>query len=871
MQEEQTGSGRLKIFFSYAPGTGKTQAMLAAARKEKERGADVVIGCLKEIPEMCGLSADPSAAGAKPEYCGLEWLPPRQIRYQGKDCQEFDPDRALERKPQILLLDDMAHINREGSRHARRYQDIGELLRAGICVYTTLNVQNLESLEDLVVSATRNPVKERIPDTLFDQADQVEFVDMEPEELLERMEKDGQGRDPGETPAFTLEKFAALREIALRRAADRIGKRTGEKKRIREHLLICLYGAPSNARVIRTAARMAEAFHGQLTALFVDNTQARGKEVMENLRLARKLGARIATVYGEDTALQIAEYAQISGVTKIVLGRSTRRGPSRQMVERLSQLAPDIDIYIIPDQNRGKEKKKTFSPRREKITGRDLLLALGIMAACTAVSFLFHVLSLKEANMELIYILGVLSVAVITGGKLYSLAVSLLAALMFNFFFTEPYFALSSVSGYVVTFLIMLASAIVCSTLTGRLKRQAVLSAQKAYRTGVLLETSRKLQGAGNEKEILEVAAAQMGKLLERTVVIYPADGKGMLGQMEIFPGKDRRNWTREEFLAEKEVAEWVFRNNRHAGALTQTFSDAVCLYLAVRSGEQALAVVGVFLKNSEPPADFEKELMVAILDECGLALEREKIRRDNQELEETARQEALRANLLRGISHDLRTPLTGISGNAGILMKNSGKLEEEKKQALYLAIYDDAMWLMRLVENLLSITRIENGSMRLNLQPAVLEEVIYEALEHLDRKASEHKISVHFPEEILVADMDAALIVQVVVNIVNNAVKYTPAGSEIRIEAQREGALLAVRISDDGPGIAAEDRERVFDMFYTAKDRQADGRRGLGLGLALCRSIVTAHGGTITAEECNPHGTCFLFTLHASEVAADE
>lgn len=871
MQEEQTGSGRLKIFFSYAPGTGKTQAMLAAARKEKERGADVVTGCLKEIPEMCGLSADPSAAGAKPEYCGLEWLPPRQIRYQGKDCQEFDPDRALERKPQILLLDDMAHINREGSRHARRYQDIGELLRAGICVYTTLNVQNLESLEDLVVSATRNPVKERIPDTLFDQADQVEFVDMEPEELLERMEKDGQGRDPGETPAFTLEKLAALREIALRRAADRIGKRTGEKKRIREHLLICLSGAPSNARVIRTAARMAEAFHGQLTALFVDNTQARGKEVMENLRLARKLGARIATVYGEDTALQIAEYAQISGVTKIVLGRSTRRGPSRQMVERLSQLAPDIDIYIIPDQNRGKEKKKTFSPRREKITGRDLLLALGIMAACTAVNFLFHVLSLKEANMELIYILGVLSVAVITGGKLYSLAVSLLAALMFNFFFTEPYFALSSVSGYVVTFLIMLASAIVCSTLTGRLKRQAVLSAQKAYRTGVLLETSRKLQGAGNEKEILEVAAAQMGKLLERTVVIYPADGKGMLGQMEIFPGKDRRNWTREEFLAEKEVAEWVFRNNRHAGALTQTFSDAICLYLAVRSGEQALAVVGVFLKNSEPPADFEKELMVAILDECGLALEREKIRRDNQELEETARQEALRANLLRGISHDLRTPLTGISGNAGILMKNSGKLEEEKKQALYLAIYDDAMWLMRLVENLLSITRIENGSMRLNLQPAVLEEVIYEALEHLDRKASEHKISVHFPEEILVADMDAALIVQVVVNIVNNAVKYTPAGSEIRIEAQREGALLAVRISDDGPGIAAEDRERVFDMFYTAKDRQADGRRGLGLGLALCRSIVTAHGGTITAEECNPHGTCFLFTLHASEVAADE
>ncbi len=859
MQEDQTEIGQLKIFFSYAPGTGKTQAMLAAARREQERGCDVVVGYLEEEEQR---------AAAVTEF-GMECLPVRRIRYQGNTDQEFDLDGALARRPQLLLVDQMAHANREGSRHLRRCQDIEELLRAGIHVYTTVDVQNLESLEDLVFSVTKRPVKEKVPDSVFDGADQVEFVDMEPEELLRKKAEEA---EPAGQTAFTKDELTSLREIAFRRAAERIGKHRGEKQKgIQEHLLICLSGAPSNAAVIRTAVRMAEAFHGKLTALFVDNRQARGEAVRENLRLARELGARIATVYGDDTALQIAEYAQISGVTKIVLGRSAKRWRSRQMVDRLSELAPDVDIYIIPDQHRAKERTRVLRPERERITLRDLAISLGIMAVCTVVSFFFSGMGFKESNLVLIYILGVLSVAVITGGKVYSLAVSLLVVLLFNFFFTEPYFSLFSAPGYLVTFVIMLAAAVVSSTLTGRVKKQAALSARKAYRTGTLLETSRKLQGAGNEKEILAVAAEQMGKLLERTIVIYPAGTGGGLGQMEIFPGKDRKSQIREELAGEQNVAEWVFRNNKHAGAMTQTFSEASCLYMAVRSRKQALAVVGIRMKDSDPPADFEKDLMVAILDECGLALEREKIRRANQELEETARQEALRANLLRAISHDLRTPLTSISGNAGILMEESRRLEEEKKQGLYLAIYDDAMWLMQLVENLLSITRIENGNMRLELRPAVLEEVLYEAMDHLDRRASEHTITTELPDEILVADMDSRLIGQVVINIVNNAVKYTPAGSHICVGAQREGRQITVRISDDGPGIEKEEKKRIFDMFYTAENRNADGRRGMGLGLALCRSIVNAHGGTISVEDCSPHGTCFLFTLHASEVAAYE
>lgn len=873
-KKEQSQSGRLTIFFSYAPGTGKTQAMLAAAKEEKARGTDVVIGYL-ERPEKEALQVDEAR---------FELLPLRQIRYQGREYQEFDLDAALRRKPQLLLVDEMAHLNREGSRHLRRYQDIEELLRAGIHVYTTVNVQNLESLNDLVFSAVQNTVAERIPDSMFDRADQVLFVDMEPGQLMRKIREDS---SKAQEPAiFTLEKLNALREIAFRRAADCVGKRPRERqKKVREHLLICLSGAPTNASVIRTAARMAEAFHGELTALFVENEKGKDEVLRENLRIARELGARIATVYGEDTALQIAEYAQVSGVTKIVMGRSARHGHSRQMVDRLSALAPDIDIYIIPDRNRGKERKKWLRIRKTKITVKETAAALGILAFCTVVCFFLFLLGFRESNLILVYMLGVLGTAMATGDRLYSLSSSVLAVLIFNFFFTEPRFTLMSAPAYAVTFVLMLAVAVMSSMLTARVRNQELLSARKAYRTGTLLETSRKLQSARNEREILSVAAIQLGKLLERTVVIYPAGENGALGQMELWPSehqKDREKralWGGTEqtdsektvIASERKIAEWVFQNNRHAGATTDTFSQAHGLYLAVRGKNQALAVAGVLLADTDQPEDFEKNLMVAILDECGFALEREQMRRAKQELEEKARQEELRANLLRAISHDLRTPLTGISGNAGILMENSLRLEEEKKQSLYLSIYDDAMWLMRLVENLLSITRIENGNMELQLRPGLVEEVIYEALEHLDRKAAEHTIRVALPEEILIADMDPSLITQVVVNIVNNAVKYTPAGSRIILTAERKEERIAVSVRDNGAGIPKKEQKRIFDMFYTSEMKSVDGRRGLGLGLALCRSIVHAHGGTIQVSDAEPHGTCFTFTLHASEVAGYE
>jgi two-component system sensor histidine kinase KdpD len=879
-QEESEQKGKLKIFFGYAAGVGKTYAMLEAAHRAKKTGVDVAAGYIEPHtrPETMAL------------LDGLEVLPAKVIPYKGIELREFDLDAALARRPQLLLVDELAHTNAEGCRHTKRYQDVQELLRAGISVYTTVNVQHLESLNDVVASITGVTVTERIPDFVFDSADQVEVVDLEPADLLERLRAGKVYRRSQAAQAmghfFTEKNLAALREIALRRTADRLERSTssldGTKPRAGEHVLICLSGAPSNAKVIRTAARMAEAFHGAFTALFVETpefaaqSEAERSRLRANLRLAEELGARITTVYGDDPAIQIAEYARVSGISKIVLGRSPQhRGllPSAQnLIDRLNALAPDLDIYIIPDQAaRVLRQKRPARSVQERFSWADSLRMLGILALCTAVGCLFRILNFTNANIIMVYILGVLGVSMVTTGRIYSLLSSVLSVLIFNFFFTFPYFTLMSDPSYIATFGVMFIVALLGSSLTTRIKIQAIQSANKAYRTQVLLETSQKLQKAEGDQAILTVAATQLGKLLERDLLIYPADEDGILQDALCFPADTKTDMSLCLSQTERAVAEWVRKNNKHAGATTGTLPSARCLYMAVRGSRQVQAVVGIVIDPDRKPDAFEKNLMVAILDECGLALEKERVVTAKRKAEEAARQEALRANLLRAISHDLRTPLTSISGNAGILMENGAVLDDEKRQTLYTSIYDDAMWLINLVENLLSITRMENGAMALNMQPELIDEVFTEAMAHLDRNAIRHHISVTLKDDLLMADMDARLIVQVVINIVNNAIKYTPEGSHILLSAERQGTFVRVMIADDGPGIPDEAKKRLFEMFYTADNVRGDGRRGLGLGLSLCKSIVTAHGGSITVSDHKPQGTVFSFTLRASEVTPYE
>ena len=417
----------------------------------------------------------------------------------------------------------------------------------------------------------------------------------------------------------------------------------------------------------------------------------------------------------------------------------------------------------------------------------------------------------------------------------------------------------------------MFLVALLSSSLTKRVKTQAKMNADKAYRTAILLESSHKLQNAEGAEAILSIAAQQLGHLLERDLVIYPADGHGSLLPAMRFPFTEERDLSALLTPAEEAVAEWVLKNNKHAGATTSTLPSAKCLYLSIRGTGGALAVVGISVEGGCRIQAFEKNLMVALLDECGLALEKERTLLEKQEAQAQADQEALRANLLRAISHDLRTPLTSISGNASILMESADQLTAEKRRGLFTAIYDDAMWLINLVENLLSITRLEDGRVHMNMEPELLEDIFTEALSHLDRNAARHHIEVHLADDMLMADMDARLMVQVVINIVNNAIKYTPEGSRITLSARKAHQTVVVEIADDGPGIPDAAKEKLFDMFYTNGKERGDGRRGLGLGLSLCRSIVTAHGGSIEAVDNHPQGTVFRFTLKASEAAQYE
>ncbi|MNB72799.1 Sensor protein KdpD [compost metagenome] len=873
------GRGKLSIFIGYAPGVGKTSAMLSAAQEEHKDGIDVVAGFVDahSRPDTTALLE------------GLEQLTPRVLTGQGGPIHEFDLDRALNRRPEILLLDDLAHSNAAGCRHKKRYLDVEELLRAGIDVYTTLNVQQIESLADIVASITGFPVQERIPDSVFDSADQVKLVDIEPDDLIDRLNKgkiypDLEAQQAAEV-LFTREKLTALREIALRSTAsqlNRIAIQISEQASrneydTKDHILVCLSSAESNKKVIRTAARMAEAFHGRFTALFVETPEtmalsAKNKEELRsNLRLAEQLGAQIATVYGEDIPAQIAEYVKTSQVSKIVLGRSPnkKRGFAKaSVVDKLTALVPGVETYIIPYPQPAGSGKLSRHSKPLRLSPADLGKTAVIIAGCTLIGLGFQYLDMKEANIVTVYILGVLLNAMITKGRLYSVVSSFLSVLVFNYFFTKPYYSLSVYdSGYPVTFLVMLAASFLTSTLTMRVRDQARQSAQKAYRTEVLLETSRNLQQAQDFQAIVSETARQMVKLLDRTVIFYTASDAGLSEPM-IYPKNDLSSLP-DSYIDENEraVADWVYTNNKRAGATTDTFFGARCLYHAVRGGDKVFAVAGVVMEQQEPLDVFEKSLLIAMLGECALALEKDRLNEKQQEISMQIRQEQLRANLLRGISHDLRTPLTSISGNAGILIGNSGVLSDEQKTSLYTDIYDDSMWLINLVENLLSISRIENGSIHLNLQAELVDEVISEALLHLNRNREKHIIETDVEDELLMAQMDPRLIIQVLINLVDNAITYTQVGSRIRISARREGQWVNIEVADDGPGIPDDTKNRLFEMFYTANNIRGDGRRGLGLGLSLCKSIVNAHGGTINVRDQVPRGAVFYFTLQAAEV----
>ena len=871
-EAETGGTGRLKIFFGYAAGVGKTYAMLEAAHQAQKEGVDVVVGYVEPHarPDTLALLE------------GLEVLSCREVDYRGIRLREFDLDGALARRPQLILVDELAHSNAPGCRHTKRYQDVEELLQAGINVYTTVNVQHLESLNDLVTSITGIVVNERIPDHVFDRANQVELVDIAPADLEKRLEEGKIYRQRQAKQAlenfFTAENQTALREIAMRRTADQLNRtavqeKKGKAARAGDHILICLSSAPSNAKVIRTAARMAEAFHSGFTALFVQTPETKElsgeniKRLRSNLRLAEQLGAQIATVYGADPAEQIAEYARVSGITKIVMGRvNHRQHPwigQKSLADRLIERT-DLDVYIIPDrQPLYKKPLGKLRKSRVRFSWRDAVVTLLCLAISTAVGFAFDWAGFSESNIITIYILGVLVTAVSTSGHLYGAANSLLSVLAFNFFFTEPRFTLQADGpSYPVTFLIMLSSSIIASSLASRVKEQARMAAEKSYYTELLLGSSQKLQTIRTEWDCLRLTAEQLSRMFDRPVIYALNDADKEL-DFRIEPADEH---TLLEKLSTEEigVAKWVQKNNKHAGATTNTLPDSKWLFLSVRGTRGVMGIVGVPIAGYVVPDAFEKNLMVALLGECGLSQERIRLEEERNQIALQTQRESLQANLLRAVSHDLRTPLTNINGSVGILMGKDQTLKPEVREQLYTAIDDDTNWLINMTENLLAATQLETDRTKLKTAPELLEDLFQSAVRQLDRRARDHHISVDLEDQTLMASMNAGMIQRVIINMMNNAIQYTPKDSHIILSGTRRKDWVEISVSDDGPGIPDEAKKHLFDLFYTAEQGKPDSKRGLGLGLHLCQSIVNAHGGTITVSDHAPSGTTFRFTLPA-------
>ena len=625
---ENIKKGKLKIFFGYCAGVGKTFAMLEAAHQKYVQGVDVIIGYVEPHDRRDTINMSQ----------GLEQIPVKKMVYRDRLFYEFDLDAALKRKPQLILVDELAHTNIQGSRHKKRYSDIEELLRAGIDVYTTVNVQHIESLHDVIESITRIKVNERIPDHIFDKADDVQLVDIEIDELIERL---NEGKIYHESQAkkalqnfFIKDNLIALREIALRRCADRMNLIAPKENRpfVKEHILVCIGASPTNEKVIRTAARMAQAFHGDFTALYVETSQNENlsdkalMQLQSNLTLARHLGADIVSTYGNEVAYQISQYAKTSNVSKLVLGRSYQKPAffkKSTIVDQLTSLAPNLEIYIIPDTRTTNQKQPLDMSGFAKLSMKETLITTTILLITTVLAFFFDFLQLNITNIILLYILSSCLIAMTTFYPVYNFIATIFSILAINFLFIPPRYTFSMhAPEYPIIFVVMFVVSISISMLAHRFKRENFLSSIHAHSMDILLETSQRLQSANNYDDIREETCYQLYRLLSRCIIFYPVKNNQL--QEPILYGEHITSSLEANYLnhEERAVAQWVLINNKNAGVSTSTLPAANALYLSIRKKDVVFAVVGISMHQGEDLPPYEKALLKAILNEIALTID---------------------------------------------------------------------------------------------------------------------------------------------------------------------------------------------------------------------------------------------------------
>lgn len=638
-------------------------------------------------------------------------------------------------------------------------------------------------------------------------------------------------------------------------------------------ILVCLSPSPSNTQVIYSAHQLLHQ-NDKLAAIYVLNQKQSLKEnekqqLDKNMELAKKLNADVEIIYADDIANQIIRYANLYKIKKIVVGKSIYKKRwlfRHSLSEQILEQANNVEVLVVPT------KVKKIIPKidfQKKINFHDNFISVLMLLLCTVVGYFFFAMGFHDSNIIMVYILGVLLIALLTSSRLYSVLSTIASVLLFNFCFTFPTMSLSVYdSSYLMTFFIMIIVAFITSTLTCQIKKNAYTSSNMAYISKILLETNQTLQQYSSEQDVVNCSCRILSELLRKNIIYYTVENNKLNNSLFI-SSDDKTNI--QEYLnsSEKGVAKWVAIHNKHAGATTRYFSEAKCLYYAIRKGENVHGVIGIDL-NSTRLNSLENRILLAILGEMALSLENIKIIQDKNEAIYTMKKEQLRSDLLRSISHDLRTPLTSIYGNSDILLNGEGQLSEAKRKSLYADIYDDSLWLINLVENLLSITKIEDGKMKLKIEPQMIEDIVNEALKHVNREKKKYRIKIDIKDDYLMADMDARLIIQVIINLVDNAIKYTPIGSMINIISYQKDEMIYIEVRDTGEGIPDIEKSKVFEKFYTLNNVLADSKKSIGLGLSLCKSIVEAHGGRIYVSDNKPKGSIFTFTLPATKINLD-
>jgi two-component system sensor histidine kinase KdpD len=875
-QEPRGTHGHLKIFFGATAGVGKTYAMLEAAHAKLADGVDVVAGYVVTH----GRAETEALLG------GLELLPRRDVEYRGITLEEFDLDAALARRPALLLLDELAHTNAPGSRHPKRWQDVEELLEAGVDVYTTMNVQHIESLNDVVAQITGVIVRETVPDQILEQADEVELIDLTPDDLLQRLEAGKvyvpRQADRAARNFFRKGNLIALRELALRRTAERVDYQMRLYKRdhaiaqtwpAAERLLVCINHDPLSGRLVRAARRMATALHAEWLVIHVETSQslrlseAERDYVVQALRLAEQLGAETITLSGENVSEELLSYARARNVSKIVVGKPLRPRWREILfgstVDELVRRSGEIDVYVISGgpEDGGPLPTPALEPTSSvSAYGWGLL----VVVCCTALAGLMPSY-FAESNLIMVYLLGVVVVAT-RFGRGPAILASVLSVAAFDFFYVQPYltFAVSDTQ-YLVTFGVMLLVALVISSLAVRLRQQAEAARQRERRTASLYSMSRELASTRAVEHMLRAAVRHIHEVFESQVVVLLPNAGGRLqpwGNITGWWGGDMQE--RMLFapnMSEHGVAQWVYDHGQMAGLGTDTLAGADGLYLPLGASRGTVGVLGV--RPAQPRRFLSPDqlhLLETFANQTAVAIERAQLADEAQRAQVQIETERLRNSLLSSVSHDLRTPLTVITGSASSLLEGEAAFDASTRRELLQTIFDEGNRLNRLVANLLDMTRLEAGTIHVQKEWQPLEEVVGAALGRLEPRLQGRPVSVSLPADLPLVPLDSVLIEQVLVNLLENALIYTLGDSPIDITAWPADGAVVVEVADRGPGLPPGDEQRVFEKFYHTQPLGRAG--GVGLGLTICRGFVEAHGGRIWAENRIGGGAQFCFTL---------